>query len=82
MSIDIPKQKVAEGILVCVDPSGEVEGRILGPNFFKIYVDKVIRPDTYLPRPFWKKLTVGQIVGSSVAWPSMDVSCISISVLR
>lgn len=73
MGHTIPKYDVAEGIVISKDPLVKVDGKSLGSNFWKVLVQKAIKPHAYLERPCKKIRKVGEAVGCTVAWRSSDV---------
>jgi len=73
VSYTIPKCDVAEGIVISRDPLVKVDGKPLGSNFWKVLVQKAIKPHASLERPSKKIRKVGEAVGCIVAWRSTNV---------
>ena len=73
LSFTIPKQIVAEGIRVSMEPSSTVDKVPLGPEFYKVFVESVRKPNALLERPSHGLKTVGEVVNRHVAWQSCDV---------
>jgi hypothetical protein len=72
-SYNIPKEDVADGIVISKDPLVKVYGKALGPEFWKVLIKNAINPKASLERPLKKMRTVGQAVGRMVAWRICDV---------
>ena len=51
LSFTIPKQIVAEGIRVSMESSSTVDKVPLGPEFYKVFVESVRKPNALLERP-------------------------------
>ena len=64
---------IAEGRWDSSDPDLEVHGIPLGPDFMRVWVDVAVVPGAYLFRPNYAMLTIREVVGSTVAWPSQKV---------
>ena len=64
---------VAEGRWDSSDPKVTVHGKALGPDFMRVWVDVAKTPGAYLFRPNHEMLTIGEAVGSTVAWPTEKV---------
>ena len=61
---------VAIGVLKSTDPSKEVEGEELGPDYWEIHVQVPIKPNESLIRSYGLVKTIGQAIGFHVAWPA------------
>ncbi|KAH7855191.1 hypothetical protein Vadar_022249 [Vaccinium darrowii] len=72
-SFHIPKQDVAEGFVVSKDSLLKIDGVPLGLDFWKVMVDKAIKPNALLERTRQGVTKVGDAVGVYVAWRSSDV---------
>ena len=46
----IPKEELAKGFLVSDDPLAELDGVLLGPNYWKVYVLKANKPTARLEK--------------------------------
>ncbi|KAM6577661.1 hypothetical protein CsatB_029498 [Cannabis sativa] len=64
---------VAEGRWISSDTNIEIHGLPLGPEFMLLRVDVAIVPGAYLFRPNYVMLTIQEVVGSTVVWPSKKV---------
>lgn len=62
------KQVVAEGTVVSTDPDCLVHFKKLGPDGCKVWVDVAVDPEAFLWRPSSEMCTIGEAVGSTVAW--------------
>ncbi|KAL5538685.1 hypothetical protein UlMin_045189 [Ulmus minor] len=71
--LDWSGEIVAEGRWSSSDPNIMVHGIPLGAKFMRVWVDVAKAPSAYLFRPNHKMLTVGEAVGSTVAWPAEKV---------
>jgi len=69
----IPKESVAIGYFVIKDESKLVGREPLGPHFWEVYVEKVIKGREKLPRPWEDMQTIQEAEGENIAWPSDDV---------
>ncbi|KAL3825430.1 hypothetical protein ACJIZ3_021459 [Penstemon smallii] len=47
----IPKESVAEGVVLSMDPKEEIDDVVLGPGFVKVVIKRAIEPNYYLLRP-------------------------------
>ncbi|KAK4484199.1 hypothetical protein RD792_011421 [Penstemon davidsonii] len=65
---ELPKESVAEGVVLSMDPKEEIDNVVLGPGFVKVVIKRAIEPNYYLLRPRKGVNTVGQVVGKVVAW--------------
>ncbi|KAL0445360.1 UNVERIFIED_CONTAM: hypothetical protein Slati_2258700 [Sesamum latifolium] len=70
---EIPKEIVAEGTLLSIDPNEKIDEVALGYEFVKVVIRKAIKPDYLLLRPRRGVNTVQDAVGKSVAWEYIDV---------
>ena len=73
LSFTIPKQIVAEGIRVSMEPSSIVDKVPLGSEFYEVFVESVRKLNALLERPNYGVKTVGEVVNRHVAWRSCDV---------
>ena len=71
--LDWSRKIVAEGRWSSSDPNIMVHGIPLGAKFMRVWVDVAKAPSAYLFRPNHEMLTVGEAVGSTVAWPAEKV---------
>ena len=71
--LDWSGEIVAEGHWSSSDPNIMVHGIPLGAKFMRVWVDIAKAPSAYLFRPNHEMLTVGEAVGSTVAWPAEKV---------
>ena len=70
----LSKVKVAEGLLISMDPFTELDGEPLGPNFYKVFVQSARKPNALLERPRHAIETVGESIDQYIAWKSIDVN--------
>ncbi|XP_062093849.1 uncharacterized protein LOC133799878 [Humulus lupulus] len=63
-------EMVAEGRWSSSDPKTHVHGIPLGPEFMRVWVDIAISPSAYLFCPSHSMITIQEVVGSIIAWPS------------
>ena len=70
----LPKLKVADGLLISMDPFTELDGEPFGPNFYKVFVQTARKPNALLERPRHGIETVGESINQYVAWKSVDVN--------
>ncbi|XP_028119055.1 uncharacterized protein LOC114316572 [Camellia sinensis] len=61
---------VVNGILKSTDASKEVEGKHLGPDYWEVHVQVPIKPNESLIQSYGLVKTVGQAIGTHVAWPA------------
>ena len=71
--LDWSGEVVAEGRWCSSDPNVMVHGIPLGHQFMRVWVDVAKTPGAYLFRPNHEMLTIGEAVGSTVAWPAEKV---------
>ena len=64
---------VAEGHWYSSDPNVMVHAIPLGHQFMQVWVDVAKALGAYLFRPNHEMLTIGEAVGSTVAWPTEKV---------
>ncbi|PIN09753.1 hypothetical protein CDL12_17664 [Handroanthus impetiginosus] len=79
---EIPKEVVAEGVILSMDPKEEIDKVALGPEFVKVVIKKATQPNYYLERPRKAVSTVRDAVGKSVAWELVNVSKLVMAFLR
>ncbi|KAL3825477.1 hypothetical protein ACJIZ3_021506 [Penstemon smallii] len=65
---ELPKESVAEGVILSMDPKEEINDVVIGPGFVKVVIKRAIEPNYYLLRPRKGVNTVGQAVGKIVSW--------------
>jgi len=59
---------VAEGIVMSSDRGDFVDNTPLGPGAYKVLVETAIKPEAWLWRPAKKIFTIGEAVGTVIAW--------------
>lgn len=64
---------VAEGRWTSKEPNTLVNGFPIGPNAVKVFVDMVLKPDTFLWRPTAVQKTIQDSFKSFVIWPANRV---------
>ena len=64
---------IAEGCWDSSDTDLNVHRIPLGQDFMHVWVDVAVVPGAYLFRPNYAMLTIREVVGSTVAWPSQKV---------
>ena len=74
LSFSIPNEELAKGLLVSDDPLAELDGVLLGPNYWKVYVLKANKPAARLEKTRQGVCTIGEAVGRNIAWRSLDVN--------
>ena len=52
----------------------EVGGQQLGVNFYEIFVELPMMTDEPLVRPYGNYQTIGDVAGTTIAWPKNLVS--------
>ena len=62
------KQVVAEGRLASTDPEALVHFKKLGSQGWKVWIDAAVDPEAFLWKPNSAMTTIGEAVGSTVAW--------------
>ncbi|XP_052206799.1 uncharacterized protein LOC127811129 [Diospyros lotus] len=68
-SINDPTQIVAKGIVRSIDPSTEVGGSRLRPNWCEVHIQVAVEWDEELIRRYGMFETIGDALGAHVAWP-------------
>ncbi|KAK3033722.1 hypothetical protein RJ639_034497 [Escallonia herrerae] len=68
-SIMNPSETVAKGIIQSIDPSTEVGGEELGPNWCKVSIQVAVKKDERLIRSYGFHKTIYDAYGAIVAWP-------------
>ncbi|KAG5535715.1 hypothetical protein RHGRI_023467 [Rhododendron griersonianum] len=68
-SVANPTDVVGKGRIASMDPSTEVGGEELGANWCEIHVQVPILWDEHLMRPYGGLKTVGDAIGTPIAWP-------------
>ncbi|KAG5514584.1 hypothetical protein RHGRI_035854 [Rhododendron griersonianum] len=68
-SVANPIDAVGKGRIASMDPSTEVGGEELGANWCEIHVQVPILWDEHLMRPYGGLKTVGDAIGTPIAWP-------------
>ncbi|KAG8365812.1 hypothetical protein BUALT_Bualt17G0010800 [Buddleja alternifolia] len=71
--LEIPKEIVAEGVLLSMDPNEKIDEIALGHEFVKVVIRKAIQPAYFLMRPRRGVSTVREAVGKSVAWEYVNI---------
>ncbi|KAL5583463.1 hypothetical protein UlMin_015905, partial [Ulmus minor] len=71
--LDWSGEIVAEGHWSSSDPNIMVHGIPLRAKFMRVWVEVAKAPSAYLFRPNHEMLTMGEAVGSTVAWPAEKV---------
>ncbi|PIN26487.1 hypothetical protein CDL12_00752 [Handroanthus impetiginosus] len=69
----IPKEIVADGVILNMDLTEEIDKVCLRPEFVKVVIKKATQPNYYLERPRKGVNTVKDVVGKSVAWEFVNV---------
>ncbi|CAL5352766.1 unnamed protein product [Camellia sinensis] len=69
----IPIVQLAEGLLISYDPLCEIDGVPIGPEYCKVFVLKVKKPNTLLETTSRGLRTVGETVGRYIVWRSIHV---------
>ena len=69
----LPYQVIAQGTIISKDPSKVVGGMQLGRDFWEVYVEKAVKPNELLVRPWEGVNIVGEAVKKTVAWQSLYV---------
>ena len=62
-----PTETVAIGVLKSTDTSKEVEGEELGPDYWEVHVQVLVKPNESLIRLYGLVKTIGQAIGAHVA---------------
>ncbi|KAK2996359.1 hypothetical protein RJ639_026473 [Escallonia herrerae] len=68
-SIMNPSETVAKGIIQSIDPSTEVGGEELGPNWCEVSIQVAVKKDECLIRSYGFHKTIYDAYGATVAWP-------------
>ncbi|XP_058209843.1 uncharacterized protein LOC131322515 isoform X2 [Rhododendron vialii] len=68
-SVANPINVVGKGRIASMDPSTEIGGEELGANWCEIHVQVPILWDEHLMRPYGGLKTVGDAIGTPIAWP-------------
>ncbi|KAK3017168.1 hypothetical protein RJ639_006628 [Escallonia herrerae] len=68
-SIMNPSETVAKGIIQSIDPSTEVGGEELGPNWCEVSIQVAVKKDERLIRSYGFHKTIYDAYGATVAWP-------------
>jgi hypothetical protein len=72
---------VAEGTISSTNPNDLVHSIPLGPNAIRVWVDIVKDPNASLWRPTSFMECLSDAIGSTVAWPTANVSVDSTSAV-
>ncbi|CAL5349576.1 unnamed protein product [Camellia sinensis] len=72
-SIIRPTETVTIGVLENTDPSTEVEGKELGPDYWEVHVQVPVKPNEGLIQTYGLVKTIGQAIGAHVAWSALFV---------
>lgn len=59
---------VAEGIVLSSDRGDFIDNTPLGPGAYKVLVETVVKSEAWLWRPAQKIFTIGEAVGTVIAW--------------
>ncbi|KAK3031763.1 hypothetical protein RJ639_036643 [Escallonia herrerae] len=62
-------ENVAKGIIQSIDPSTEVGGEELGPNWCEVSIQVAVKKDERLIRSYGFHKTIYDAYGATVAWP-------------
>ena len=65
---------VAEATIASTDPTVLVHHVPLGADAWKVWIDSVVEPEAILYRPTSDIYTIGQAVGTTVAWHKEFIS--------
>ncbi|KAH7847069.1 hypothetical protein Vadar_021484 [Vaccinium darrowii] len=68
-SVANPIEFVGKGRIASMNPSTQVGGEELGANWCEIHVQVPIQWDEHLIRPYGGLKTVGDAIGTPIAWP-------------
>ena len=68
-SVVNPTEIIGKGCVNSMDPSVVVGGEELGPNWCKVQVQVPIKWDEYLMRHYTGLRTIGDAIGTPIAWP-------------
>ncbi|KAL3503836.1 hypothetical protein ACH5RR_033677 [Cinchona calisaya] len=60
---------VAKGILQNTDSTTSIRGQQLGANWYEVHVFVLMDWDEELIRPYSRLKTIGDALGTSIAWP-------------
>lgn len=60
--------KVAEGLILSFDRGDFIDDTPLGRGAYKLLVETAIKSDAWLWRPTHKIFTIGEAVGTLIAW--------------
>ncbi|KAK2976390.1 hypothetical protein RJ640_008100 [Escallonia rubra] len=64
-----PSETVAKGIIQSIDPSTQVGGEELGPNWCEVSIQVAVKKDERLIRSYGFHKTIYDAYGATVAWP-------------
>ncbi|KAK4425035.1 hypothetical protein Salat_1697100 [Sesamum alatum] len=73
LNFKTPEEVVAQGQVISKDPSQEVGGFKLGPDFWEVYIEVAVKEQEFLIRPRGQFSTIKEVVGSTITWPSTKV---------
>lgn len=62
------REVIAKGTLMSTDPEALVHFKKLGSQGWKVWIDAALDPEAFLWRPNSAMTTIGEAVGSTVAW--------------
>ncbi|KAH7835197.1 hypothetical protein Vadar_023734 [Vaccinium darrowii] len=68
-SVVNPIEIIGKGMITSLDPSKELDGEELGANWCEIDVQLPIKWNEHLMRPYRGLKTVGDAIGTPIAWP-------------
>ncbi|KAK3039045.1 hypothetical protein RJ639_027530 [Escallonia herrerae] len=68
-SIMNPSEIVAKGVIQSIDPSTQVGGEELGPNWCEVSIQFAVKKDERLIRSYGFHKTIYDAYGATIAWP-------------
>ncbi|CAI9094765.1 OLC1v1030556C1 [Oldenlandia corymbosa var. corymbosa] len=80
-SVSDPTKIVAKGSIESMDPSKDVGGHILGPNWCEVFVAVSIVHEEHLFRGYGKFQKIGDVTGEMIAWPCTFVCFSSFQIM-
>lgn len=69
----VPEDVVAEGYWYTDDPSVKLHHSTLGPGYSKVSIELAVQKDAFLVKRTDEHMTIGDAVGSFVAWPTSSI---------
>ncbi|XP_058109647.1 uncharacterized protein LOC131252895 [Magnolia sinica] len=70
-SITKPGVTIAKGVVLSKDPLTKVGGHELRIGFWEVLIHVAIVRDEVLIRPYRRYKTIGDVIGTSIVWPSI-----------